>query len=103
MPGYVSMLTMDALKRCSPRSYHCSTKCGFLVKPGEAFVELTDEFIEQQGKYLKPCQRCHPKVPKPKEVWPRAEQITIWVCSDGNEFTTEVDALRHELEVFRNG
>lgn len=35
--------------------------------------------------------------------YPLPHQITVWECSDGNEFTSEADALRYELELFRKG
>lgn len=33
--------------------------------------------------------------------FPYAETRTYWICSDGNEFSKEIDALRHELMVER--
>lgn len=36
-------------------------------------------------------------------LYPIPHVITVWECSDGREFSAEVDALRYELELFRNG
>lgn len=85
---------------CIPSHY----KLWFLTKNGAEFCELSDADLEQYGKYLKSCQRCSSeKTVKLTEIWPKAEVITLWHCSDKREFTTEVEALRHELNIFRKG
>lgn len=33
--------------------------------------------------------------------YPKVEMIKVYVCSDGTEFSGEVDALRHQLELER--
>lgn len=43
------------------------------------------------------------KTPKDTRPFPIPHVVTIWECSDGREFSSEVDALRYELELFRNG
>lgn len=35
--------------------------------------------------------------------YPIAVPVTVWECSDGREFSNEVDALRYELELFKKG
>lgn len=40
---------------------------------------------------------------KSAKNFPIPQQITIWECSDGSEFSSETDALRHELELFKKG
>jgi hypothetical protein len=103
---YVSASALDRIAKCIPIAYHASAKCGFLTKSGTEFCELSDTDLVQYEKYLKPCQRCHPKENTTKRIveeWPKAEVITIWHCSDKREFTSEIDALRHELSIFRKG
>ena len=36
-------------------------------------------------------------------IYPIAQVVTIWECSDGREFSSEVEACRYELELFRKG
>jgi len=102
MPKFLSASALDRITKCLPSSYHFTDNCGFLLRGGKDFFELTDSDLEKNGKYLSPCKRCH-KLPFVHEIWPKAEQITLWHCSDGMEFTSEVNALRHELEIFRHG
>lgn len=42
------------------------------------------------------------KKEKSSIIYPVPHVITIWQCSDGREFSTEVEALRYEIELFRN-
>lgn len=35
--------------------------------------------------------------------FPKPHQITVWECSDGREFSSETEALRYELDLFRVG
>jgi len=44
-----------------------------------------------------------PRKAKPTDtrVFPIPHQVTIWECSDGYEFSSEVDALRYEIELFK--
>ena len=37
------------------------------------------------------------KAAEPKPLYPIFKMVPSYICSDGNEFTKEVDALRHEL------
>lgn len=38
---------------------------------------------------------------KDTRPFPISHIVTVWECSDGREFSSEVDALRYELELFR--
>jgi len=40
---------------------------------------------------------------KPAHDYPRKHIITVWETSDGREWSQEVEALRHEVELFRKG
>jgi hypothetical protein len=101
---FVSATALGRIARHIPVSYHVSAKCGFLTKNNKEFCELSDADMEQYKKYLKPCKCCCPKTARLiTEEWPKPEVITIWHCSDGREFTSEVEALRYELAIFRNG
>ena len=41
-----------------------------------------------------------PKEKKPHD-FPRKHIVTVWETSDGREWSDEVEALRHEVELFR--
>jgi len=104
MTKFISTKAFERVTRCCQASYHESELCGFLAKCGQEFLELTDDDLQKYKKYLKPCKRCHDDTTVLiKEVWPKAEPVIIWHCSDGRDFSTEVEALRHELDIFRKG
>lgn len=50
-------------------------------------------------KEAEPCPHTHNGIAC--TTFPRRETRTYWVCSNGNEFSGEVDALRHELDIAR--
>lgn len=35
--------------------------------------------------------------------FPKSSLVIVWECSDGREFSSEVEALRYELDLFRQG
>jgi hypothetical protein len=100
---YISNISLARMYKKLPVSYHASTNCGFLVKPGGEYCEVSNEDMQVYSKYLNPCQRCHPKPPAVIEKWPKKEIVELWVCSDHMEFNSELDALRHEIDIFRRG
>jgi hypothetical protein len=106
------------------QTYHDDQHCHFLTQ----FSETPPISIPlYKIKNPKPCKYCtiegkliprntkRDKIPdiciqctKIKKIQAHAEypvksMIPIWTCSDGNEFGTETDALRHELDLHIGG
>lgn len=49
-------------------------------------------------------QRNHKrKAKKDTSLYPIPHVVTIWECSDGREFSNEVEACRYELDLFKRG
>lgn len=104
MPRYISSKSLERIDKHIPVSYHASETCGFLTKNSGEFLELSDDDMIKWKKLLKPCQRCHKETfTKVTEIFPKKEMVIVWHCSDGREFSNEVEALRWELDLFRKG
>jgi len=62
------------------------------------------------------CRKCYQngwrktrpiKQPKPAPVadtrcWPTRQEVIIWECSDGREFSSELDAAYHQLNIYKS-
>jgi hypothetical protein len=104
MPKYISAKSLERIEKSIPVSYHATETCGYLIKSGAEFLELSDDDMLKWKKWLKPCKRCHEETfSKVTEIFPKKEMVAIWHCSDGRDFSSEVEALRHEIDIFRKG
>lgn len=104
MPKYISAKSIERIEKSIPVAYHSNAACRFLTKSNSEFLELSDDDLIKWKKLLRPCQRCHEvKMTRVTEIFPKKEMVAIWHCSDGREFSAEIDALRHELDIFRKG
>jgi len=77
-----------------------------MVKPltGADWVFDPDEVAAlQKAGVITPDRKVlkNPNLAAPygKSHFPTKTMIPLWTCSDGTEFSQEIDALRHELDV----
>lgn len=100
----ISFKSFERADKCMPTAYHASHTCRHLKVPASEVIELTEGDLQRLKKYLRPCKACHEaQTTLITEIWPKAEQVIIWHCSDGRDFSSEVEALRYELDLFRKG
>jgi len=63
------------------------------------------------------CRKCYQngwrktRTPKPTQVpepvadtrcWPARQEIIVWECSDGREFSAELEAAYHQLNIYKS-
>lgn len=108
---YVSEKAQGRLLKSIKVTYHEDPKCPLMTKNRSSSVEISESDQTQFRRFLKPCTVCTddattivhpPKVNKDAPTkYPYPELVTIWHTSDGQELTSEVEALRHEMEIMR--
>ena len=114
---YISEASLNRVKQGFKVAFHKHDDC--MVKNDASVAKhkfVTDDVILELGRKTYPCARCHsednPKAPKPAkktvdpmytDKWPKTQLITLWTTSDGNEFTSEVEALQHQISLFQKG
>jgi len=52
-------------------------------------------------KFKQQKKRTPRKPPVDNKPYPIPHIITVWECSDGREFSSETEALRYEIDLFR--
>lgn len=71
------------------------------TKPAHALKSVWDAQQQFDQKAAESRATLHTLHSSACTTYPRRETRTYWVCSNGNEFSVEVDALRHELDLVR--
>lgn len=73
--------------------------CGTVAVARGMCKKCYDKWRLQNLHLMKPRK----KKPKDLSAYPKPHVITVWECSDGREFSNEVEACRYELDLFRRG
>lgn len=88
--------------------YHKAPRCPNANKATTDMEEITEDFLLTYAGSVKPC-KCitETQAPTPNntaaKVYPYAEKVVIWHCSDGRDFSSETEALWYELELVKKG
>lgn len=102
-----SFVWVSSLTGLDSRTWHSKSKCVFINRKNHQGTPV--EVVLRDLKNAKPCSYCtkeakinHHTPNIASTTFPLKIMIPVWSCSDGQEFGTETDALRHELDLNRN-
>lgn len=105
---YITEKGLTLLLEQKKATYHHNPKCHYITNRGGSGILLSEKEVVDHMKQLRPCTACAggklpAKVEKlPPKVFPFPSTVTVWTCSDGQEFygeKGEKEALWYELEL----